>query len=182
MQSELERLRFENAVLKQKNWASSSVLKYTQYFILVDTKYKYVPGDPFDKQRAIDYCDEMMRAFAAQIPTLVTFNKKKHFWTPEFIKSVRIKYAIEFGLGRLKKDGTRGLSGGTVHIHIYLIIHHHSNIQVTQEALADFFLPQILIHFGTRGFVSRPRLIPLNRIEEYMEKSFEQATWRTIQV
>lgn len=182
MEGELARLRFENEVLKQKQWASKKTLKYTQYFILVDTKRKCDPNDAFDKQFCIDYCDQIMREFADQIQTLVTFNRKTHSWTGEFIKDVKIKYAIEFGLGRLKKDGTRGKSGGTVHIHIYLTIYHHSNIQVTQEALADFFLPRILLHFGTRGFVSRPRLVPLNRIEEYMEKSFQKAIWKTIEI
>lgn len=181
MFEELERLRFENAVLKEKQWASRGTLRYTQYFFLVDTKKKVDASDPFAKQQAIDYCDEIMREFAAQIASVVTFNKKKHYWSPDYIESVKIKYAIEFGLGRLKKDGTKGLTGGTVHIHVYLTIHHRSNIQVTQEALSNFFSPLVLMHFGTRAFVSRPRLVPLNRIEEYMGKSFQQATWKTIE-
>ena len=182
MEGELERLRFENAVLKEKSWAKRKTQKYTRYFFLVDTKYKPEPGSQFDRQRAIDYCDQMMREFAQSLEQIVTLNRKTHSWTPEYIRDVKIKYAVEIGLGKLKKDGTRGLSGGTVHIHVYLTIFHFTNLTVTQEALANFFLPRILIQFGTKGFVGRPRLVPLNRIEEYMEKSFESAVWREIQV
>lgn len=181
MQGELERLRFQVKSLEQKLWASSDNTKYTQYFILVDTKFKVDPGDEFGRQRAEDYCDQMMLEFADAMNEVVTFNRKTHRWSPDYILGVTVKYVVEFGLGRLKKDGTRGKSGGTVHIHIYLTIIHKSNIQVTQEALANFFLPRILLHFGTKGFVSRPRLIPLNRIEEYMEKSLQRATWKTIE-
>lgn len=180
MQSEIERLRFENAVLKQKNWASEKPLKYTRYFFLVDTKLK--PRDEFERQRAIDICDEMMREFANALESIVQINRKTHSWSPEWIQKVSIKYVVEIGLGRLKKDGTRGLSGGTVHIHVYLTIHHFTNLTVTQEALAAFFQPRILLQFGNRGFVSRPRLVPLNRIEEYMGKSFESTSWRTIEL
>lgn len=181
MEKELENLRFENAVLKEKNWARQKTQKYTRYFFLIDTKYK-PDGSAFDRQRAIDYCDEIMREFAQSLNEIVQLNRKTHTWSPEYISDVKIKYAVEIGLGRLKKDGTRGLSGGTVHIHVYLTIFHFTNLTVTQEALADFFLPRILLQFGTKGFVGRPRLVPLNRIEEYMEKSFQQATWRTIEV
>lgn len=178
MQSELERLRFENAVLREKQWSTRRNLKYTRYFFLVDTKYK--PQNEFERQRAIDCCDEMMREFALSLESIVQLNRKTHSWSPEYIQSVSIKYAVEIGLGKLKKDGTRGRSGGTVHIHVYLTIIHFTNLTVTQEALANFFLPRILMFFGTSGFVSRPRLVPMNRIEEYMEKSFERATWKTI--
>lgn len=180
MQSELERLRFENAVLKEKSWARKSTKKYTRYFFLVDTKFK--PENEFDRQRAIDQCDQMMAEFSQSLQSIVQLNRKTHSWSPEYIDDVKIKYVVEIGLGRLKKDGTRGKSGGTVHIHVYLTIYHFTNLTVTQEALVDFFAPKVLLEFGTRVFVGRPRLIPLNRIEEYMEKSLERAVWRTIQV
>lgn len=180
MQTEIERLRFENAVLKQKNWASKSTLKYTRYFFLVDTKLK--AQNEFEKERALEICDEMMREFAQSIESVITLNRKTHSWTPQYIQNVSIKYVVEIGLGKLKKDGSRGKTGGTVHIHVYLTIFHFTNLTVTQEALSNFFSPRILLHFGTNAFVSRPRLVPLDRIKEYMEKSFEEASWKTIEV
>jgi hypothetical protein len=110
----------------------------------------------------------------------ITMNRKTHAWLPEYIDEVRIKYVVELGKGKLKKDGTKGKSGGTIHLHVYLSVYHHSNISLEWEALRDFFEPPMFQYFALKPFISRPRLVQPDRVEEYMEKSFQRAAWQTI--
>lgn len=176
---ELEHLRWQNAVLREKNWASNGKLKISQWFVLVSTKYK--PTSELDKEQHKVYCDEIMQELKELIGTIIGFNRKTHGWTDEYIVDVRIRYVVETGKGKLKRDGTRGKSGGEMHIHIYITIYHRSNINLTQEALYAFFQPRIFRYFGIeRPFVGRPVLLPLNRVEEYMGKSFENVKWTVI--
>lgn len=169
----------ENAVLKTKLWATRKKQHVTSYFILVDTKIK--PQSEAELQRAKEYCDWYMQEFQQSLPTLITFNKPGHLWNSDYINESVVKYVIEVGEGKLKKDGTRGKSGGTVHIHIYIIIKHQSNITLFWEALKNFFKPKILHDFGIENcFVSKPRLVSPNFVEEYMEKSFAKPKWNTI--
>lgn len=174
------RLSFENSVLKQKNWAKPDKNRITAYFLLVNTRYK--PETQADVEWATGYCHEMMEQFAREIGTIITFNKKGHSYTPEYITNVRIRYVVELGRGRLKKDGTRGKSGGTIHIHIYLTIWHTSNITVTHDSIVDFFQPLVWAHFGIeKVFVGRPRLIAENNVEQYMLKDTPAGSrWTTI--
>lgn len=176
---ELEQLRWQNAVLKEKQWASNSGLKQSRWFFLVDTRYK--PTGLVDTENKEQYCDEIMREFKNEIGTIITFNRKKHAWLPEFITDCRVRYAVEVGKGKLKLDGTRGKSGGRMHLHVDLTVYHHSNINLPWENLYAFFQPRIFLYFGVdKPFVSHPRLIGQDRIKEYMEKSFGNATWTVI--
>lgn len=179
MERSIEDILHENAVLKTKLWATRKKQHVTSYFILVDTKIK--PRSEAELQRAKEYCDWYMQEFQQSLSTLITFNKPGHSWTTDYINDSVVKYVIEVGEGKLKKDGTRGKSGGTVHIHIYVIIKHQSNITLFWEALKDFFKPKILHDFGIENcFVSKPRLVSPNFVEEYMEKSFAKPKWNTI--
>lgn len=181
MSVDIDQLLFENSVLKQKLWASRKKNKSTSYFFLIDTKYK--PKNSVDEKRVIDYCKEIMEGFIEAIyrNEIITFNLKGHGLTNEFIKDIKVKYVIEKGKGKLKKDGTRGNSGGTIHIHVYIIILHHTNITIHWDQLKDYFVPEIRHHIGTENpYVSRPHLIPLNRVEEYMEKDVECGVWTTV--
>lgn len=177
---ENNRLRHQVDVLTQKNWASNCHEKTTAYFFLVNTRYK--PTDHADAQRCIELCDEIMRVFALEIANLIIFNKKNHNFSSHYIKSVSIRYCVEIGKGILKKNGERGKTGGTVHIHVYVIIKHYSNIKLEYEQLRDFFTAQILEKFGIdKIFLGRLRLVNVNRIEEYMTKDLQNAEWSNIE-
>ena len=176
--AELEHLRWQNAVLKEKNWASDNKkLKRSQWFFLVNSRHKPQPMDGSE-----DYLDALMQDFAVQVKAgeIITMNRKTHAWLPEYIDEVRIKYVVELGKGKLKKDGTKGKSGGTIHLHVYLSVYHHSNISLEWEALRDFFEPPMFQYFALKPFISRPRLVQPDRVEEYMVKSFQRAAWQTI--
>ena len=177
---DIEQLRWQNAVLREKNWATNErKLKQSRWFFLVSTRYK--PTSEIDREQKKQYCDEIMQEFKDEIGQIVTINRKTHSWTPDYINDVVIRYVVETGRGKLKLDGTRGKSGGQMHIHVDVSIYHHSNISLTYEALYAFFQPRIWRYFGIeKPFVSRPRLIPADRVKEYMEKSFENAVWTTV--
>jgi hypothetical protein len=181
--SELERLRWENSVLREKNWASGRKLKHSEWFFLVNSRHKPSDGNP-GLELSVEFCDMLMKEFSEQVKEgqIVTLNRKKHQWNPEFIRSVKIRYVNEVGKGKLKKNGQPGKSGGCIHIHCLLTIHHTSNVSLTWESLNDFFQPRMLELFGKNPFVSHPKLIPQNRVEEYMEKGFETAEWQQIEL
>lgn len=180
--SELEHLRWQNSVLREKNWASNPKRKKrSEWFFLVNTRYK--PEDEYDRQRCEAYLDEVMLEFsnAVREGAIIDLNRKTHQWNAEYIDDVRIRYVIELGKGKLKKDGTKGRSGGELHLHVLLTVFHHSNVSLTWEKLVEFFEPRLLLFFGRKPFVSRPRLTGENRTQEYMEKGFEQAEWKVIE-
>jgi len=182
--SEIERLRWENAVLREKTWASGKQgkLKRSEWFFLVNTRHNPNNGNP-DLERSKEYGDYIMEEFARAVKNgdIITLNKKRHFWDPEFIESVKIRYVTEIGKGKLKKNGQPGKVGGTVHFHVLLTVHHRSNISLEWEKLYEFFQPFISEYFfQDKPFIGRPRLVPQNRIQEYMEKGFETAEWQTV--
>jgi len=178
MNTEINRLRHENNVLKQKLWAKQPG-HVSEYFILVDTKFK--PQTDYEKSAAEDYIDQSMIEFSSQIQDMIRFNKKRHHWSSDYIDSVEIKYVIEIGSGKLKKDGTRGKSGGTLHFHINVYIEHHSNITLMKELVEKFFKNFFQYHLGTSVFVS-VRLVNPNYVEKYMTKTLVDPDWKVIDV
>jgi hypothetical protein len=114
---------------------------------------------------------------------ILTMNKKKHEWNSDFIESVKIRYVTEIGKGKLKKNGQPGKVGGTVHFHILLTVQHRSNISLQWESIWDFFQPFIEEYFfQPKPFIGHPKLVPANRIQEYMEKGFETAEWSIVDI
>lgn len=184
--SEIERLRWENAVLREKTWAhgKEGKLHRSEWFFLVNTRHKPANGNP-DLERSKEYGDVIMADFAHAVRAgdILTLNKKKHQWNTDFIQDVKIRYVVEIGKGKLKKDGHPGNVGGTVHFHVMLTVHHRSNISLEWEKLYEFFQPLIEQYFfQERPFIGRPKLIPQNRVVEYMEKGFEAAEWQTVEL
>lgn len=183
--SELEHLRWQNAVFKEKQWASNpDRLKRSEWFFLINTRYKPALNDAIDIQRCEQYCDELMQEFAEAVRAgqVVTLNRKTHHWDGDFIREVRIRYVVELGKGKMKLDGTRGKSGGEIHIHGLLTIYHYSNLTLTWESLVEFFQPKMFPFFGKKPFISHPKLTQENRTKEYMEKGFEEAAWKVIEL
>lgn len=184
--SEIERLRWENAVLREKTWAQGREgrLRRSEWFFLVNTRHKPSQGNP-DLARSKEHGDAIMTEFARAVRDgeILTLNKKRHRWDADFIESVKIRYVTEIGKGKLKKNGQPGNVGGTVHFHVLLTVHHRSNITLEWENLFNFFQPlNEQYFFEPRPFVGRPKLIPENRVQEYMEKGFEHADWQVVEL
>ncbi len=180
--SELEHLRWQNSVLREKGWASDpDRKKRSEWFFLVNTRHK--PESEQERKEGEEYIDSVMLEFSDAVKQgeIIDLNRKTHSWDSRFIDDVRIRYVVELGKGKLKKDGNRGRSGGELHIHVLLTVFHHSNISLTWESLVNFFRPRFELFFAKKPFVSRPRLTSENRTLEYMEKGFEFAEWKVIE-
>lgn len=175
---ELAFLRKENNILKQKQWAKKDDNRKSRYFFLVDTKIK--PKDAAEEKRLTDYLDETMRDFKEDVGDLITFNKPGHSWNSDYIDNVKTRYVVEKGPGKLKKNGELGKSGGTMHLHADLNISHKSNITLKHEDLKQYFENKLQYHTGVKPFVSKPRLVHENQIEEYMSKSYYNLNWNKV--
>ena len=168
----MEKLEKELKILKEKQWASTIDQRQSNYFILIDTKVK--PKDINEENSLRRKMDEFMVIFKNNISQIVTFNntkKRKHHWSSKYIDDVRVRYVIEKGNGILKKDGTIGEVGGTLHLHIVIEIKHHSNISIKQEPIFDIANRFFLLEVGKRPFVAKPRLIGIDLTMQYMTKS-----------
>lgn len=160
--AELESLRKELNILKEKTWSSKPGRDaQSNYFILIDTKQK--PNETFTRAILEAICDEFMVIFKDNLSEIVIFNnnkKRKHFFSHDYIRKVGIKYVVEVGF-----------KNGTVHIHIALYIDHNSNITIEQGPIYTIANEFFLNRLGKKPFVARPRLMTVNRVEEYMTKS-----------
>lgn len=144
-------------------------LRKSVYFILLNPNMK--PGPNLTEEDIRRELADIITVFAENLDRVITFNIDGHEYTKEFMKTVRVRYAIEKGYGRRKKDGSYPDDGGSVHAHMVLYIEHTSNITVTHEKVSEVIQPEFLAVFGKRGFVSKPRLIQQDQTEEYMTKS-----------
>lgn len=144
-------------------------LRKSVYFILLNPNTK--PSPTLSEGEIKQELADVINYFADNLSKVITFNKGGHAYTSEYIKTVRIRYALEKGYGRRKKDGTYPADGGSIHAHVVLYIEHMSNITVTQESVSELLQPEFLAVFGKRAFISKPRLIPQDQTEDYMTKS-----------
>lgn len=139
------------------------------YFILINSNTK--PSQYETEQDIARKLKNIILYLSENLDEVVTFNKQGHAWSSDYIEDVNIKFAIERGVGRRRKDGTYPDSGGTVHAHVILTIHHKSNITIPRTAISDLLQPELEMNFGKKGFVSPPRLIAQNMLEHYITKS-----------
>lgn len=182
MQDELQELRWQNSVLREKLWARNGTERVSDYMFLVNTRYRPTSWADFNLKE--DFCDRLMYDFtmAVQQGEIITLNKKKHQWNTDYIDRIRVRYVVELGKGKMKKDGKRGEVGGYVHIHVRLTIYHRSNITLTWESLKQFFDPPCWREFAEHPFIGHPKLIPQDRVDEYYGKSFKEVEWKEIDV
>lgn len=148
--------------LREKHWSSrSDQQKESNYFILVDTKQKLDGLEP--DSWYYDKIDEFMeQVFKENLDSIVSFNntkKRKHHWSKNYIDDVSVRYAVEIGH-----------KNQTLHLHIVLRIQHHSNISVKQEPINELATDFFLHTFGKKPFVAKPRLISVDKVEDYITK------------
>lgn len=170
----MDQLLEENRILKQKNWSRSDRQRDTNYFLLIDSRTK--PQDEAEEAYVRRILDEFMVYFRQELANVIQFNntkKRQHFWSPEYIDDVSVRYVIEKGRGKFNKDGTKSKVGGTMHLHIVLRIKHHSNITLNQEPVYNLANTFLFERLGKKPFVAKPRLITADRVEEYMTKDLQ---------
>jgi len=156
-------------------------VRKTTYFILLNPNL--VPSDNVSDSEAKELLADIIKYLADNIGLVITFNKTGHGFTSDFILKIKIRYAIEKGSGRRRKDGTYPEEGGSIHAHVVVYIEHLSNITITYERLYELLSPEFRASFGKNGFISKPRLIQADMTEEYMTKSVTYRNgykWETI--
>jgi len=108
---------------------------------------------------------------ADNLEKVIYFNNPEHEWFQPYIVSVKIRYALERGEGRQRKDGTYPESGGFIHAHVRIEITHRSNITLTYGRLKALLEPKFEEAFGKKGWISTPRLVSEDQTERYITKS-----------
>lgn len=143
--------------------------RMSKYFVVLNsnTRVSAIESEA-DLNRKLSYIITYM---ADHLGNVIIFNKDKHGWSKKYIKKVIVKYAIERGEGRRKKDGTYPENGGFVHSHVTVTIQHTSNITMSYEKLRELLEPLFLEYFGKKGFIGKPRLVSTDQTELYMTKS-----------
>lgn len=144
-------------------------VRTSAYFILVNSNTK--PDIHETEESIANKLKKVILYLSENLDEVVHFNVAGHTWSGEHVTDVLVRFAIERGVGRKRQDGSYPVDGGTVHAHIILIIKHKSNITIPRTAIADLLQPELEMYFGKRGFVSPPRLISTNKVEDYMTKS-----------
>lgn len=156
-------------------------LRKSVYFVLLNPNVK--PGPGFTEDQIKQELADIIQYLSNNVEDVITFNKSGHIYSTEHIKLVRIRYAIEKGYGRRKKDGSYPEEGGSIHAHLVLYIEHYSNITVTHESLSELLQPEFRAVFGKNAFISKPRLIQQDQTEDYMTKSTTYRNgyeWKTL--
>ncbi len=108
---------------------------------------------------------------ADNLEKAIYFNNPDHEWFQPHIVSVKIRYAIEQGEGRQRKDGTYPETGGFIHAHVRIEVTHRSNITLTYGRLKSLLEPKFEEAFGKKGWISTPRLVSEDQTERYITKS-----------
>ena len=144
-------------------------VRKTAYFVLLNPNVRIGDGMTDDEVRSL--LTDIIKYLAENMQEVITFNKTGHSYTSDYIKKIKVRYAMEKGVGRRKKDGTYPVDGGSVHAHVVLYIEHTSNITITYESLVALLEPEFNASFGKNGFISKPRLIQADMTEAYMTKS-----------
>lgn len=114
---------------------------------------------------------EIIVYLADHLQEVIMFNNPDHDWYVPHIVSVKIRYAIERGEGRQKKDGTYPENGGFIHAHVRIEITHRSNISLVYGRLKNLLEPRFEQAFGKKGWISTPRLVSEDQTERYITKS-----------
>jgi len=155
-------------------------IRKSAYFILLNPNVK--TSDMPDNE-VMSLLSDIVKYLADNMESVITFNKDGHLYSGEYIKKIKVRFAMEKGSGRRRKDGSYPDSGGCVHAHVVVYIEHVSNITITYESLRDLLEPEFSAAFGKPGFISRPRLIQADMTEDYMTKSLTYANgykWETL--
>lgn len=114
---------------------------------------------------------EIIIYLADNLEQAIIFNNPDHDWYQPYIESVKIKYALEQGEGRRRKDGTYPETGGFIHAHVRIEVTHRSNISLSYGRLKRLLEPKFEEAFGKKGWISTPRLVSEDQTERYITKS-----------
>jgi hypothetical protein len=142
--------------------------KTSMFFFLLNSNE--MPRNQTEKESSFEYMKEIVKSVGDNLEEFVEFKDKSHSFTKEYIKDVKIKFALEQGIGRKKKDGSYSQYAGQVHAHALTTIKHTSNISINNDKLQEFVQERFNYYYGHNGFVG-VKWVPGNMLNEYMTKS-----------
>lgn len=108
---------------------------------------------------------------ADNLEQVIRFNNPDHEWFKPHIISAKVRYALEQGEGRRRKDGTYPETGGFIHAHVRIEIAHRSNISLSYILLRKLLQPEFELAFGKQGYIGTPKLVSEDQTERYITKS-----------
>ena len=108
---------------------------------------------------------------ADNLEEAIVFNNPDHEWYKPYIVNVKVRYAIEQGEGRRKKDGSYPDKGGFIHAHVRIEVTHRSNITLSYGRLSNLLQPRFEEQYPKKGWISTPRLVSEDQTERYITKS-----------
>jgi len=118
-----------------------------------------------------DALRDIIILLADNLEEVIRFNDPDHEWYQPYIISAKVRYALEQGEGRQRKDGTYPATGGFIHAHVRIEITHRSNISLIYGALRKLLQPEFERSFGKQGYIGTPKLVSEDQTERYITKS-----------
>jgi len=146
-------------------------LKFSKWNVLLNPNKKVDLTRGYSAEYIEEQLTQIIRYLYHNIDKVIVINNPDHDFFKPHIEKVIVKYAIEIGPGRRKKDGTYPEGGGNIHAHVRIEISHRSNISLSYLRLKNLLQPKFLEAFGTQGMIGTPRLVSEDQSERYVTKS-----------
>lgn len=160
-----------NNVLEEENRRrGEGNLKFSKWNILLNPNTHVDNTMNFTEEYIRESLIDIIVYLADNLEDVILFNKSDHGWYLPHIVSVKVRYAIEKGEGRRRKDGTYSEKGGFIHAHVRLEIAHRSNITLNYGRLSNLLQPRFEQAFGKKGLIGTPRLVSEDQTERYITK------------
>ena len=155
--------------------------KTSTFFLLLNSND--TPKNQTEVESSMEYMKEIVQSIGENLDNLIEFKDKSHSYSTQYIDDVKIKFSLEQGLGRKKKNGEYSEHAGQVHAHALLTVKHKSNITIDRDKLQEFAQEKFNYYYGHNGFAG-VKWVPDDALENYMTKSKRYAEgyeWKKIQ-
>lgn len=160
-----------NVLEEESRRRGDKKVKFSKWNITLNPNTYVNSAFNYTEQYIKDSLVEIIVYLADNLEDAITFNNPDHDWHLPYIVSVKVRYAIEQGEGRQRKDGSYPETGGFIHAHVRIEITHRSNISLAYGRLKRLLEPRFEEAFGKKGWISTPRLVSEDQTERYITKS-----------
>lgn len=160
-----------NVLEEEDRRRGNKAIRSSKWFITLNPNTYVNPSAGVTEDFIKEAIKQIILYLANNLEKVIDLNNPDHDWSTDYIVSVKIKYAIEQGEGRMRKDGSFPSNGGFIHAHVRIEIMHKSNISLSYSKLRALLQPEFMELFGKNGWISTPRLIGEDQSERYMLKS-----------
>lgn len=155
--------------------------KTSTFFLLLNSNEATTNATEVESSR--QYMTSIVQSLGDNMDKVITFQNGEHGYSKEYVQDINIKFSLEQSAGRKKKDGTYSEYRGQVHAHVLVTVNHKSNVKMDYGKLQELLQPEFDHYYGHNGFVSKPKWIPDQMVEQYMTKSKEYTyghKWKSV--